>query len=195
MRGQVHRLPIQTTMNVYQDNLSYLINFETLNQKLERDILDVGDKMHKTTNAKGDMTYWGMHERYDSFKSLLKIVAGDHLEKYVDLGLVNDGKVQVYCSSMWGAVYKKGDYTKEHAHIGARWSFTYYVKAEEDCTPLVFTWPGVMQIKPKTGDLIIWNGDYKHMVPEQQTDTKRIAIAGNLNFWDETAKPTEVLNA
>ena len=138
MRGQVHKLPIESTMNVYQDNLSYLINFETLNQKLERDILDVGDKMHKSTNVKGDMTYWGMHERYDSFKSLLKIIAGEHLENYVDLGLVNKGKVGVFCSSMWGAVYKKSDFTKEHAHIGARWSFTYYVRAEEDCTPIVF---------------------------------------------------------
>ena len=195
MRGQVHKLPIESTMNVYQDNLSYLINFETLNQKLERDILDVGDKMHKSTNVKGDMTYWGMHERYDSFKSLLKIIAGEHLENYVDLGLVNKGKVGVFCSSMWGAVYKKSDFTKEHAHIGARWSFTYYVRAEEDCTPIVFTWPGIMQIKPKTGDLLIWNGEYKHMVPEQQKGTKRIVIAGNLNYWDETSKPTEILNA
>ena len=70
MRGHVHKLPIETTMDIYQDNLSYLWNFNNLNEKLERDILDVGDKMDRSTNVKGDMTYWHMHTRYNSFKNL-----------------------------------------------------------------------------------------------------------------------------
>ena len=195
MRGQIHKLNIQTTMNIYQDNLSYLWNFDKLNEKLERDILDVGDKQDRTTNVKGDMTYWHMHTRYDSFKSLLKIVVRDHLENYKNLGLVNEGKVAIVCTSMWGAVYKKGDHTKEHAHTGSRFSFTYYVKAESDCAPIVFTEPGSLQIRPKTGDLLIWNSEYRHMVPETNSNTKRIAIAGNLGVHEESLKPLEILNA
>ena len=195
MRGHIHQLPIETTMDIYQDNLSYLWNFNKLNEKLERDILDVGDKMDRTTNVKGDMTYWQMHTKYDSFKNLLKIICIDHLESYKNLGLVNDKKVAIVCTSMWGAVYKKGDHTEEHAHTGSRFSFTYYVKAENDCAPIVFTWPGVMQIRPKTGDLLIWNSEYGHMVPKTNSNTKRIAIAGNLGFHEESLKPLEILNA
>tara|TARA_B100000035_G_scaffold303215_1_gene301575 strand:- start:358 stop:945 length:588 start_codon:yes stop_codon:yes gene_type:complete len=195
MRGHTHKLPIQSTMDVYQDNLNYLINFDTLNNKLEKDIRDVGDKQNRETNVKGDMTYWQMHTRYDSFKSLLKIICGHHIDSYWNLKLVQGGKVKLYCPSMWGAVYKKGDYTKEHAHVGSKFSFTYYVKAEENCSPLVFTWPGVMQIRPKTGDLLIWDSEYQHMVPEETTDNDRICIAGNLNFHEATLEPAEVINA
>ena len=174
MRGNIHRLPIQSTMNVYQDNLSYLWNFEEMNKTLEKDITDCGDKQDRKTNVKGLMTYWQMHTQYDSFKNLLVHIVSQHLESYI---------------------YGKGDYTKDHSHTGSRFSFTYYVKAEEDCTPIVFTWPGKMQIKPKTGDLLIWDSEYGHMVPEGTTDTKRIVIAGNLNYHEETVTPAEVINA
>ena len=195
MRGHIHQLPVKTTMDIYQDNLDYLFNFEDLNKRLKRDILDVGDKQDRKTNVKGDMTYWQMHTRYESFKSLLVIVVAEHLECYHDLGLVNDGKVKLYCPSMWGAVYKKGDYTNEHNHTGSRFSFTYYVEAGDNCTPIVFTNPGFMQIRPKTGDLLIWNSDYGHMVPEQETEEERIVIAGNINYHEETVEPVEVINA
>ena len=52
-----------------------------------------------------------------------------------------------------------------------------------------------MQIRPKTGDLLIWNSEYRHMVPETIYNTKRIAIAGNLGFHEESLKPLEILNA
>ena len=56
MRGNIHRLPIQSTMNVYQDNLSYLWNFEEMNKTLEKDITDCGDKQDRKTHVKGLMT-------------------------------------------------------------------------------------------------------------------------------------------
>ena len=33
--GNLHKLKIQSTMNVYEDNLDYLINFEDFNNKLK----------------------------------------------------------------------------------------------------------------------------------------------------------------
>lgn len=194
MRGHVHQLNIETTMDVYEDNLDYLLNFNKMNKELKKDILDVGDKQNRTTNVKGDMTYWHMHTRYDSFKRLLVVVVKDHLENYRDLGLVNSNKVPIYCPNMWGAVYNKGDWTKEHAHQGSRFSFTYYVEANENCAPIVFTHPGFMQIRPKTGTLLIWDSMFKHMVPKTQMEGQRIVIAGNLNFHTETDVPQEVIN-
>ena len=109
MRGNIHRLPIQSTMNVYQDNLSYLWNFEEMNKTLEKDITDCGDKQDRKTNVKGLMTYWQMHTQYDSFKNLLVHIVSQHLESYKDLSLVNKGKVKIYCPSMWGNIYGKGE--------------------------------------------------------------------------------------
>jgi hypothetical protein len=178
---KVHKLNIQTTMNVFEDNLDYLINFEDWNGRLKEAILKEGDKQNRETNVQADMTSWKMHSDNKSFQALLRIIVNEKLDKFDELGLVQDGKVAVYCQDMWGAVYKKGDYTKEHSHKGALYAFTYYVQVPEGSSPLVFTNPGLMQIQPRTGTLLIWHADYKHMVPEQQVDGERIMIAGNLN--------------
>ena len=193
--GNLHKLKIQSTMNVYEDNLDYLINFEDFNNRLKKDILSVGDKQDRETNVKAEMTYWQMHTQFESFKTLLKIVAGEKIDKLRPLGLVQGGKVNLYCKDMWGAVYKKGDFTKPHNHVGATFSFTYYVEAPEGSSPLVFTHPGFMQIKPRKGTLLIWDANYQHMVPEQSIDEPRIMIAGNINYHTETLEPQEVINA
>jgi len=181
IQNKIHRLNIQTTMNVYEDNLQYLVNWEWLNNQLRHDILIEGDKQNKETNVKADMTLWKMHSKYKSFETLLKLIVNEKLEQYDTLSLVQDGKVAVYCQDMWGAVYRKGDYTKAHSHKGALYAFTYYVDAPEGGSPLVFTEPGLMKIDPKPGTLLIWHADYQHMVPEHQVDEPRIMIAGNLN--------------
>jgi hypothetical protein len=195
MRGIVHKLKIKSTMDIYQDNLSYLWNFNDFNKRLENDIKDCGDKQNKKTNVKGYMTYWQMHTKYDSFKNLLVMIVKEHLENYKRLTLVGGDTVRIYCPSMWGNIYNKGDHTQEHDHTGSRFSFTYYVKCDENSSPIVFSHPGFMQIKPKTGDLLIWDSDYKHMVPEQLTDSERVVIAGNLNYHAEIQTPAEIINA
>lgn len=193
MRGHLHKLKIDSSMDVFEDNLDYLINFDEFNERLKRDILSVGDKQNHETNVKADMTYWQMHTKFNSFKQLLTIVAKEKIDGLRPLGLVQGGKVNLYCQDMWGAVYKKGDWTKEHNHVGATFSFTYYVEAPEGSAPLVFTKPGLMQIVPKKGTLLIWDANYTHMVPEQKIDKPRIMIAGNINYHSQVAEPKEIL--
>ena len=191
--GKLHQLKIQSTMDIYEDNLDYLINFEEFNERLKRDILSVGDKQNKETNVKADMTYWQMHNKFNSFKQLLTIIAKEKVDHLRPLGLVQGGRVNLYCQDMWGAVYKKGDWTKEHSHVGATFSFTYYVEAPKNCSPIVFTHPGLMQIQPKKGTLLIWDANYKHLVPKQEIDEPRIMIAGNINYHSQVAVPQEII--
>jgi hypothetical protein len=192
MKGHLHQLKIQSTMNIYEDNLDYLINFKEFNERLKRDILSVGDKQNKETNVKADMTYWQMHNKFNSFKELLLIIAKEKIDNLQSLKLIQGGKISLHCQDMWGAVYNKGDFTKEHNHIGSTFSFTYYVEVPQGSAPIVFTKPGMMQITPKKGTLLIWDSNYLHMVPEQQIDKPRIVIAGNINYYSQVLGPNKI---
>jgi len=79
----------------------------------------------------------------------------------------------------WVAIYNKTEYTQIHAHHWFRWACVYYAKAEEDCAPIVFT--GV-EIKPKTGMLLLFPGRTKHMVRKSTSDIERIIFAANFDL-------------
>ena len=68
-----------------------------------------------------------------------------------------------------------------HRHIPATWTFTYYIDACENCSPLVFTSAEKPNaVKSKTGDLIIFPGWVTHSVAPHKCDHDRISIAGNV---------------
>ena len=84
------------------------------------------------------------------------------------------------CYDVWGAVYKKGDYTISHDHWPAIWSWTYYVNVTSQCSPLVFTNTDY-KVQPVNGLLVIFPGWVKHKVLPQENDHERVMVAGNLN--------------
>jgi len=179
---KIHKIPINTDMKIYEDNLSNLMNFKRINDDLERDILSHGDSQNKKTNVQADMTDWQMASRYKSFENLLKIIIIQKIPNFIDNIVVSGKKAEFVCTGMWGIIYNKGDFTVEHNHVGSTLSFTYYVKATENSSPICFTQPGKKEIIAKTGTLLIWDAAYMHKVPEQPSSEKRIAVAGNLNW-------------
>lgn len=178
---KIHKVKVNDTMRIFQDNLLKLSGFKKLNERLKKDTLKVGDTQNHSTNVKASMTPWQMVNNHKSYQELLRIVISK-LTFYKNVKLINKDYVDFSCDSMWGAVYEKGHFTQSHNHPSV-FSFTYYVKAEKRCAPLIFTKPGHKKFQPKTGDLYIWKSDYFHEVPPQKINTQRIVIAGNLSYY------------
>ena len=70
-----------------------------------------------------------------------------------------------------------------HRHVPATWTFTYYIDACENCSPLIFNNTNEQNaVKSKTGDLVIFPGWVAHSVAPHKCDHDRISIAGNVGI-------------
>jgi hypothetical protein len=83
-------------------------------------------------------------------------------------------------SDFWTAIYTKNSYADQHDHTGSRYSFVYYVEADNSSSPLKFE--GVLDISPQPGMLLVFDSMIKHRVPVMLGDTNRSILAGNLTF-------------
>jgi hypothetical protein len=89
--------------------------------------------------------------------------------------------VRYRISSMWGAIYRQGDWADYHTHGPNKTSWVYYLQADQTKgSPLVFDNTGY-EIVPATGQLIMFPSWLGHSVPkfEPGDDSERIIIAGN----------------
>ena len=169
-----------------------LTNVEDLNRILENDIRTAGDGLQmRNPSAKCLMTRWDMHEQSKAFRMLGNAAIG--LAQLLPLATRTneDGTqkpVEYKISSSWGLIYTKGQKTNSHTHWPDTWSWTYCVKACEDCSPLIFTHAknenhiskASLAVAPKESQMIIFPGWVHHEVPEQPCEHERIMIAGNL---------------
>ena len=169
-----------------------LTNVEDLNRILENDIREAGDGLQmRNPSAKCLMTRWDMHNEYKSFRMLGN--AAIQLASLMPLATrtYEDGRqrpVEYKVSTCWGLIYNQGQKTNSHTHWPDTWSWTYCVKACEDCSPLIFTHAknenhiskASLAVAPKESQMVIFPGWVHHEVPEQPCDHERIMIAGNL---------------
>lgn len=155
-------------------------DWETINPLLEEGIRAMGDQWQHKTNVKASMTDFKMWEEgkpaYEHFQNLAQYAG--------NLALQNAPKeaqphFQPVVTEIWGAVYKKDEYTIVHDHWPAVWSFTYYVNVSPDCAPLVFP-DGNITVKPKNGMMCMFPGWIAHKVPRQKSDHERVMVAGNI---------------
>jgi hypothetical protein len=162
-----------------------------LNASLERDIRESGDNFGgRNSSASCFMTQWDMHKHYKSFEQLGKDAcavaeSGALAERTYEDGTNNP--IKYYVQETWGLIYTKGHATKMHTHWPSVWSYTYCVKAELCCSPLVFpsATGGGYEIFPVTSQLIVFPSWINHSVPEHICDHERIMISGNLDvIWD-----------
>ena len=146
-----------------------------LNSDLKNAILTYGDRQQRKTNVKAYMTDWFMHKEFKTFEIIGKLAWKMAVDN-------SPHKIQFELFDIWGAVYKKDDWTITHDHWPHPWSFVYYVQSSGE-TPLVF--PDASQdaryIFPKTGDMVLFPGLIRHGVPQHHSDEDRIVIAGNFN--------------
>lgn len=95
------------------------------------EIYRLGDSQGQTTNVKAIMTSWIIWEETTILNQLL-----DNILKVIEVYVVRDASIHqeptlvVNLDNAWGAIYKKGHYTKSHDHLFSwPYSFVYYFKS------------------------------------------------------------------
>ena len=179
-------------------------NGGVLDEYIEKAIREAGDKYENRTEAKCLMTRWDMHDYFESFRLIGEAAMGFASMVPLAKRTTPEGEpetVPLRITESWGLIYGKGNSCGKHTHWPSLWSYTYCVKGDDSHPPLVF--PDMvekyslsngiddglaphedMSVTPKTGQLVIWPAWLYHYVPEQQVDSERIMIAGNLDRAD-----------
>ena len=153
----------------------------SLQKRIANTCRAIGDEQYKKSNVKADMTSWFMHETDKDFE----IIANKAIEIAHDN---SPSAVALATYDCWGAVYKKGDWSKNHDHWPQIWSWVYNVECCDDCAPLVFhdsrddvNSDHAYSLKPKSGRFTMFPGWIKHSVPKHDCDHDRIIVAGNIS--------------
>lgn len=150
------------------------------NDLFTKQILSRGDRQERQTNVKAQMTEWYVREQ--EWYDLCKDIIDNHI-----FYLSGEIDVRWEIVNIWGASYKKGDWTNNHAHRPCTFSFCYYPKADiRYSSPLVF--PELQgekdddwySVKPRESQLIIFSSSLVHGVPIQEKNGNRVVIAGNI---------------
>ena len=147
----------------------------TLNENLERQIREYGDKQNKKTNVKAHMTDWFMHDNSTGFQWVCN--------QAIDIATKNNPHpLDMIAYDCWGAIYKEGDYTVMHNHWPHLWSFVYYVNCPPHSAPLILDKSEKsITILPSAGMMVLFPGWINHSVPAHVGED-RIVIAGNLSM-------------
>ena len=147
----------------------------TINDNLERQIRECGDRQQKRTNVKAYMTDWYMQDKSTGFRWVC--------DRAIELATKNNPhEVDMIAYDCWGAIYREGDYTIMHNHWPQLWSFVYYVNCPSGSAPLVFDKEvSKYSVEPKTGLMVMFPGWVNHSVPKHE-GKERIMVAGNLSF-------------
>ena len=179
---------------IYETNL---LSTKKIDQKthdtLIQKILAYPDVMKRQTNVKANMTDWRMHMKDDDFAKVA--TAAEVVARTMRYGSTHvDGDVhtkrkgqspRLMTEECWGASYGKDEYTQEHNHWPATWSWCYYLQVPKGSSPLVFREAGVM-FEPKVGDLVVFSGQAEHHVPKCECEEKRVMMAGNISAVSST---------
>jgi len=144
-----------------------------INDRLTKIIKQAGDNQNRKTNVKAYMTDWFMQRKYHIFNSV-----GDIAIKFAQEASPSEVQLELY--DIWGAVYKRGDFTRNHDHWPHPWSFSYYVKSD-GTTPIIFP-DSYHSLYPKTSDIILFPGILRHGVPIHESDEERIIVSGNIDI-------------
>ena len=153
-------------------------NADKVNQEIIDILNEQGDKQQFRSNVKAQMSDWNMSE-YAPFKVVAERAQEVVREWYHTRAGI---RLNTHLTACWGAIYRAGDYTLNHAHLPDSYSFVYYPKAEKDCSPLVLQG---YTYQPRTGYGLIFPSWVEHGVPRSNSTTDRIVVAGNMEVCAE----------
>ncbi len=170
---------LTTPIQIIQTNLGIPENYK---QECVDELYRLGDSQSKATNVKATMTSYAIWDESKVFTPLLQKIT-DYAKKQGLLGYTSNKKKEEeydYIYNCQGAIYKKDDFTIEHNHTPAVWSFVYYLKSTGN-TPLMFP-KSNFKLHVKDDELVIFPGYVLHSVPKHDNNDDRILIAGNFGI-------------
>ena len=140
------------------------------------------DQHDKKTNVKATMTEWDWNPKNVRLKRLKNNISEfvNYNCNYHQIRSIEDSEpVRYFVNDLWGNIYRKGDYTKEHKHLPNIFSFVYFLKSKWYYSPLVFSDSG-KRIRPKEGTFAIFPSHLGHFVPKHRYRETRITLSGNI---------------
>ena len=146
---------------------------EDYKQQCIQEAYKIGDKQGQKTNVKAIMSSYKVWEETDKYNPILDKIA--HLVKN-EFPLFDD-RLGYSLNNVWIAIYKEGHYTVLHSHEPHHMSFVYYLKANNNSSPLVFD-RCEFQVQPYDDLLVIFPSYLEHSVPIHKGED-RICLAGN----------------
>ena len=155
--------------------------FKSINQGILQDLSSFTFERDQTmrTGKKSNVKGWKSRDEHHSkgVKLIDEWVVSCIKDSYwgMNIGLAWKSAIE-----SWVVKCDKGDYTHEHDHIPAIFSFVYFIKCPKGSSPLVFTKSG-KKIKAEEGKVVIFPGWIRHHVPKNKCEG-RITMAGNIFY-------------
>lgn len=168
------------------------LNLGSLN-KVYIDIINLeGDKQHRSTNIKADMTDWNLNNKYKEFEPLAKVFSDiykhilqiSHPQWYENIQIYHGHDYRFKNIDIWGAKYKSREKTIPHSHMPSTISMCLYLKVPKGCPGLTFN-DLSKTISVKENQMIIFPGTIVHSVKSKKFRGNRYVLAANLNISDE----------
>lgn len=171
MNAQYFHLNIPTTIGTYQLGATK----EMLDQWAQK-AYELTKNSNKT-NVKAQMSSYQVFDETDEYNELIK-----RIDKLINL---NNDKLkklspnyEYKTQAAWTAVYREKDYTQKHRHSITHLSYVYYIKANNQSSPIIFN-EANFSITPQDDLLVVFDSHLLHEVPPC-TGEDRICLAGNL---------------
>ena len=144
---------------------------------------------------------------WDEAKELLNFVGSAVYTSHVETSLSGN----VFLQYSWFTIGRKYSYHEQHNHLPSTWSGVYYIKSNEEQSPITFmnrnteyVWPypanpieynplnsSETRFSTNSGDCIIFPSYLNHKVEQSMTDDPRVTIAFNFGVTDQD--PSEEL--
>jgi uncharacterized protein (TIGR02466 family) len=135
-----------------------------------------------------------LHQHFSVFDTLKRAIDREVKTYLKKIGLsVPRGKIEL--SSLWVNIMPKNCYHAFHLHPNSVISGTYYLQIPKGTSPLriedpraslfMASPPRKMQqdLKPKAGEIILFESWLKHEVPPHQTNEERISVSFNYDWF------------
>tara|TARA_X000000368_G_scaffold214444_1_gene169400 strand:+ start:254 stop:802 length:549 start_codon:yes stop_codon:yes gene_type:complete len=173
--------------NVKSDN-AIIVGEYPFHKELKEELLPLlenyPDQHDRSTNVKATMTEWEWQKDNRRVKRLKECACAElrHHPMVHQIGYQRYRKPSmINFKEFWANVYRKGDYTQSHDHLGYQttFGFVYFLKTKWYHPPFTFSESG-KKMKPKEGTYLIFPGYLKHHVLKNRFDETRITLSGNM---------------
>lgn len=196
--------------SVYQKALAPAVRLKTLNKHLVQEArviqkTDLAGRKWSQENYRRGYTSFGsldrLHELSPYFQDLQKAL-GPHVASFLRAQQYDCGVQDLRLNTMWLNIMPRGAQHAMHSHPHSVISGTYYLQVDSKSSPLKIEDPRsshfmnspllknkaprerqrFFSLRPKAGDVVLFDSWLKHEVPENSAASERLSISFNYDW-------------